>query len=88
MVQLTAIIFWEITQRHKYLWHVTTKKYIIMFLSKDIQIYSLSINFRCLFKDRFSICIVFLIDNIMMIWYEKWLRNFMIITHQLLQHNL
>ena len=26
MVQLTAIIVREITQRHKYRWHVTTKK--------------------------------------------------------------
>ena len=86
MVQLTAIIFREITQRHKYIWYVTAKKY--MFLSKDIQIYSLSINFRCLFKDRFSIFIGSLIDNIMMIWYEKRLRNFMSITHQLLQHIL
>ena len=46
MVQPTAIIVREITQRHKYRWHVTSDKYIIMFLSKDVQIYSLSINFR------------------------------------------
>ena len=45
MVQLTASIVREITQRHKYRWHVTTDKYIIMFLSKDVQYYSLSINF-------------------------------------------
>ena len=32
LVQLTAIIVREITQRHKYRWHVTTEKYIIMFL--------------------------------------------------------
>ena len=32
MVQLTAIIVWEITQSHKDRWHVTTEKYIIMFL--------------------------------------------------------
>ena len=35
MVQLTAIIVREITQRHNevaYRWHVTTEKYIIMFL--------------------------------------------------------
>ena len=34
MVQLIAIIVKEITQRHKYRWHVTTKKYVIMFLLK------------------------------------------------------
>ena len=34
MVQLIAIIVKEITQRHKYRWHVTTEKYIIMFLYK------------------------------------------------------
>ena len=32
MLQLIAIIVREITQRHKYPWHVTTAKYIIMFL--------------------------------------------------------
>ena len=32
MVQLIAIIVKEIAQRHKYRWHVTTEKYIIMFL--------------------------------------------------------
>ena len=32
MVKLIAIIVKEITQRHKYRWHVTTEKYIIMFL--------------------------------------------------------
>ena len=31
MVQLIAIIVKEITQRHKYRWHVTTEKYIIMY---------------------------------------------------------
>ena len=46
MVQLTSIIVGEITQRLKYRWHVTTEKYIILFLSKDLQIYSLSIDFR------------------------------------------
>ena len=35
MVQLIATIVWEITQRHKYRWHV-----------KKVQIYSLSNNFR------------------------------------------
>ena len=32
MVQLIAVIVREITKRHKYRWHVTTEKYIIMFL--------------------------------------------------------
>ena len=32
MAQLVAIIVREITQRHKYRWHVTTEKYIIMSL--------------------------------------------------------
>ena len=32
MVQLIAIIVREITQGHKYRWHVTTEKYIMMFL--------------------------------------------------------
>ena len=32
MVELIAIIVKETTQRHKYRWHVTTEKYIIMFL--------------------------------------------------------
>ena len=32
MVLLIAIIVKEITQRHKYRWHVTTEKYIIMSL--------------------------------------------------------
>ena len=32
MVQLIAIRVREITQRHKYRWHATTEKYIIMFL--------------------------------------------------------
>ena len=32
MVQLTAIIVREITLRHKYRWHVTTEKNILMFL--------------------------------------------------------
>ena len=36
MVQLTAFIVGEITQRHKYRWHVTTEKYIMLFLSKDV----------------------------------------------------
>ena len=39
MVQLTAIIVREITQRHKYRWHVTTEKYIIMIPYNDVQIY-------------------------------------------------
>ena len=46
MVQLTANIVRKITQRHKYRWHATTDKYIIMFLSKDVQIYLLNIHFR------------------------------------------
>ena len=29
-----GIIVKEITQRHKYRWHVTTDKYVIMFLEK------------------------------------------------------
>ena len=32
MVQLIAIIVREITQRHKYRWHVTTEKYIIIII--------------------------------------------------------
>ena len=32
MAQLIAIIVRAITQRHKYQWHVTPEKYIIMFL--------------------------------------------------------
>ena len=31
MIQLNAIIVREITQRHKYRWHVTTENYIITF---------------------------------------------------------
>ena len=31
MVQLNAIIVREITQRHKYRWHVTTENHIITF---------------------------------------------------------
>ena len=34
MVQLIAIVVREITKRHKYCWHVTTEKYIIMSLIK------------------------------------------------------
>ena len=74
MVQLTAIIVRGITQRHKYRWHVTTDKYIIMFLSKDVKMCSLSIHFRLLFKDKFSRFIVFLNYIIVMIWCEKRLH--------------
>ena len=31
MVQLIAIIVKEITQRHRYRWHVTTKKYMLLY---------------------------------------------------------
>ena len=34
MVRLTVIIAREITKGHKYRWHVTTEKYIIMFSQK------------------------------------------------------
>ena len=34
MVQLIAVIVKEITQIHKYRWHVTTEKYITMFQQK------------------------------------------------------
>ena len=64
MIQLTAIIVKETTQRHKYRWHVTAEKYIILILSKNIPIYSLIFYFRCFFKDWFSIFTVFLIDII------------------------
>ena len=39
MVQLTAIIAREITQRFKYRWHVTTEKYINVSIKKIVQIY-------------------------------------------------
>ena len=45
MVPLTAIIVRDMTQRHKYRWHVTTEKYINVSI-KDLQIFLLSINFR------------------------------------------
>ena len=39
MVQLIAIIVREITQRHKYRWHITTEKYIIMSRKKRINLF-------------------------------------------------
>ena len=33
MVQLTAIIVREITQRHKYRWHITTEERVCTMLS-------------------------------------------------------
>ena len=40
MVQSIAIIVKEITQRHKYCWHVTTEKYNITFLKKSSNLFA------------------------------------------------
>ena len=81
MIQLNVIIVREITQRHKYRWHITTEYYVILFSTKDVQIYSLCINSRCLLKIDYSIFIVFLINNIMIMLYVRRLRYFMITMH-------
>ena len=51
MVQLTAINVGEITQRHKYRWHVTTEKQIRTSLKTYHE------NILCIFQNLIIYCI-------------------------------
>ena len=46
VVQLTVIIVSEITQRHKYRWHVITENYIklYVYISEGIRIRNIHVN--------------------------------------------